>query len=185
MAEHDLRAAARLAVLQDFRRVGRPRWIRVDGPSMEPLIAPGTWLLVDFGPVKPRVGRVVLAWLGPEFVVHRVVRVRGDRILLQGDAELRADPVVARGDLYGVVRGIRRPDGASTSFGCDGAPGQLIAIASRSAARAHGAMARLPSPIGSLLVRPVDAVARVPVQILALVAIAGQVIAIRTDSRST
>lgn len=188
MAERDLSGAARLAVMEDFRRAGRARWIRVDGPSMRPLIAPGTWLLVDFGPVSARVGRIVVASLGRGFVVHRVVRVGGDRVLVQGDAELRADPVVARGDLYGVVRAIRRTNGTTTSVGCDGTSAQLIAIASRTAARAvtvaHRAAARLPRPMGPLLVRPVGALARVPVQILTSMALIRQGIDIRPGVRS-
>lgn len=188
MTEVDARRAARLAVMEDFRSAGRPRWIRVDGPSMGPLIAPGTWLLVDFGPVRPRIGRVVLAWLGHEFVVHRIVRVRGDEVLLQGDAESRADRPVSRRDLYGGVRAIRA-NGVSTSVGCDGTLGQLIAIASRTAARAVVATQRvadsLPSPIGRVLIRPTGAITRAPVQIVVTMALVVQGIAVRAGARST
>lgn len=188
MTEIDARRAARLAVMEDFRAAGRPRWIRVDGPSMGPLIAPGTWLLVDFGPVRPRIGRVVLAWLGHEFVVHRIVRVRGDEVLLQGDAESRADSPILRCNLYGGVRAIRA-NGVSTTVGCDGMLGQLIAIASRTAARAvvaaQRAVARLPVPIGRMLIRSIGAFARVPVQVVVSMALVAQGIAVRAGARST
>jgi peptidase S24-like protein len=178
MAERDLGGAARRAVFDDLRRAGRARWIRVDGPSMWPLIVPGSWLLVDFAPFSPQVGQIVLASLTREFVVHRVVRVRGDRILLQGDAELRADPVIARVALYGVVRAVRRTNGRATSVGCDGASARLIAIASRAAARAvngaYRATGRLPTPIRRVLVGSVGPMARVPVRVLATMALVGQ-----------
>jgi hypothetical protein len=188
MGERELGGAARRAVFEDFRRAGGARWIRVDGPSMWPLVSPGSRLQVDFGQFSPRVGQIVLALLGREFVVHRVVRVRGDRVLLQGDAELRADPEIASVALYGVVRSIRRTNGRASSVGCDGTSARLIAIASRAAARAvtaaYRATGRLPTPIRRALVWLVGPMARVPVRVVATVALMGQRIGSHRGVRS-
>lgn len=64
----------------------------VKGNSMLPFII-GGWESVEL--VKPEavaVGDVVLAWInGCRFVVHRIIRIDGDRIQLMGDGNLSGE----------------------------------------------------------------------------------------------
>lgn len=61
----------------------------VNGRSMLPFIVGGRESVILEKPTEVKVGDVVLAWVdGNRFVVHRVIRVNGDRLTLMGDGNL-------------------------------------------------------------------------------------------------
>lgn len=61
----------------------------VKGYSMLPFIIGGRESVDLVRPGAPRVGDVVLAWVeGCRYVVHRIIRVDGDRVTLMGDGNV-------------------------------------------------------------------------------------------------
>ena len=75
----------------------------VYGNSMLPFIIGGKESVILQKPELPKVGDVVLAWAdGYRYVVHRIIRINGDRVTLLGDGDLggtehcRVDDVKAR-----------------------------------------------------------------------------------------
>jgi hypothetical protein len=144
---------ARRALFEDDRRHGASRWIEARGVSMRPLIAPGTWMLVDFGTRPGGTGEIALLRLGDVIVAHRVVatirRETGTFLVTKGDAEPYCDAPVSVEDVIGVVRALRRaPGGRATTLGCAGRPARMIGRISgwsgRSAMRARRLAPLLP-----------------------------------------
>jgi len=61
----------------------------VNGNSMLPFIIGGKESVILQGPGLIDVGDVVLAWAdGYRYVVHRIIRIDGDRVTLMGDGNL-------------------------------------------------------------------------------------------------
>ena len=61
----------------------------VNGNSMLPFIIGGKESVILHGPGLTDVGDVVLAWVdGCRYVVHRIVRIDGERVTLMGDGNL-------------------------------------------------------------------------------------------------
>ena len=61
----------------------------VNGNSMLPFIIGGKESVILQKPELPKVGDVVLAWAdGYRYVVHRIVRIDGERVTLMGDGNL-------------------------------------------------------------------------------------------------
>ena len=61
----------------------------VNGNSMLPFIIGGKESVILQGPRLIDVGDVVLAWVdGCRYVVHRIIRINGDRVTLMGDGNL-------------------------------------------------------------------------------------------------
>ena len=61
----------------------------VKGYSMNPFIIGGQESVELVKPESVKVGDVVLAWInGNRYVVHRVIRVEGDKVQLMGDGNL-------------------------------------------------------------------------------------------------
>jgi SOS-response transcriptional repressor LexA len=61
----------------------------VNGNSMLPFIIGGKESVILQKPELPKVGDVVLAWAdGYRYVVHRIIRINGDRVTLMGDGNL-------------------------------------------------------------------------------------------------
>ena len=64
----------------------------VKGLSMQPFIIGGKESVILHRPVLIDVGDVVLAWVdGCRYVVHRIIRIDGDRITLMGDGNLTTE----------------------------------------------------------------------------------------------
>ena len=61
-------------------------YVRVDGDSMVPSVQPGSLLVVD-RMAETRDGHIVLARIGPEFLVKRLHTGEAGRILLLSDNE--------------------------------------------------------------------------------------------------
>ena len=61
----------------------------VNGNSMLPFIIGGKESVILHGPGLIDVGDVVLAWVdGCRYVVHRIVRIDGERVTLMGDGNI-------------------------------------------------------------------------------------------------
>ena len=61
----------------------------VNGRSMLPFIIGGRESVILQQPPKLKLGDVVLAWVeGNRYVVHRIIRIDGDRVTLMGDGNL-------------------------------------------------------------------------------------------------
>jgi hypothetical protein len=61
----------------------------VNGNSMLPFVIGGKESVILQKPELPKVGDVVLAWAdGYRYVVHRIVRIDGERVTLMGDGNL-------------------------------------------------------------------------------------------------
>ena len=61
----------------------------VNGNSMLPFIIGGKESVILHGPGFTDVGDVVLAWVdGCRYVVHRIIRIDGDRVTLMGDGNV-------------------------------------------------------------------------------------------------
>lgn len=90
---------------------GRKVTIRATGWSMLPLI----WDdrdTITLGPLSPdsiRVGRIVLAQLGTgRYVVHRISKIRGSRVVLRGDGNPYQEEYVHHDKVLAELVGIRR-----------------------------------------------------------------------------
>ncbi|MBE6270985.1 MAG: hypothetical protein E7101_08545 [Prevotella ruminicola] len=61
----------------------------VNGNSMLPFIIGGRESVILQKPIAPKAGHVVLAWAdGCRYVVHRIIRIDGERVTLMGDGNL-------------------------------------------------------------------------------------------------
>ena len=64
----------------------------VNGNSMLPFIIGGKESVILQKPTEPKVGDVVLAWVdGNRYVVHRIIRIDGDRVTQMGDGNLTTE----------------------------------------------------------------------------------------------
>ena len=62
----------------------------VNGHSMLPFIVGWRDCVILQKPIQPKVGDVVVAWVeGRRYVLHRIIRIEGDRITLMGDGNLK------------------------------------------------------------------------------------------------
>lgn len=62
----------------------------VNGHSMLPFVVGWRDCVILQKPRQPKVGDVVVAWVeGRRYVLHRIIRIEGDRITLMGDGNLK------------------------------------------------------------------------------------------------
>ena len=96
-----------IVVLEAIRllEMGKRVTLPVNGKSMLPFILGGIESVELVKTDTPVVGDVVLAWINDSrYVVHRMIRIEGDRIQLMGDGNLggnefcRPSDVAARAD---------------------------------------------------------------------------------------
>ena len=72
----------------------------VNGQSMLPFIIGGQESVILGRPDGAQVGDVVLAWVdGTRYVVHRIIRIDGDRVTLMGDGNIAGMEYCTVGDL--------------------------------------------------------------------------------------
>lgn len=114
VGELSLPGPALLELLHAVLGRGRAFRFQATGSSMSPCIRDGD--LIQVAPVSragPRLGQVVACVLpgrrGP--VVHRVIGRRGARFLTKGDNACRADGLLARSLILGVVTRVERNGG--------------------------------------------------------------------------
>ena len=101
-----------LALLGEALGRGRHVTIRARGHSMRPLVPDGSQvLLVPLGGV-PKVGDVVAYGRGANLVIHRVCRVRDERITTRGDGGSgREEPSINTSALLGRAACAKTPGG--------------------------------------------------------------------------
>lgn len=91
--------------VRDLLQEGSPVRIRVCGQSMLPFFRSGSEILLR--PVREtdfRPGSVVLGETEQgHFVVHRIYRIEGDRIILLGDGNIAGTETIPRHRIYGTV----------------------------------------------------------------------------------
>ena len=62
----------------------------VNGHSMLPFVVGWRDCVILQKPAHPRVGDVVVAWVeGRRYVLHRIIRIDGERVTLMGDGNLK------------------------------------------------------------------------------------------------
>jgi hypothetical protein len=177
------------ATFDRYRDQHESVWIKAQGDSMRPLIAPGAQLLVEFG-VQPRqVGEIVVFGQGDRLVAHRLVAWQsGCGWVAKGDAEAYSDGSLEPSDTLGVVRAVRHaPNQAATTIGCQGQLARVIAHAShwlgRGAALARRAATFLPDPLRRLALRAIPPFIRVAaLALFAPVRWAAQIQAVKAHS---
>lgn len=104
-----------LAQMAEGRQVTLP----FEGRSMEPMLQGGKDEVV-LAPVSQPLKRydVVLYRRGEQYVLHRIVAVKGDRLLLRGDACVDKEEIAAA-DAVALMKQIRHADGSVQP--CEGA----------------------------------------------------------------
>lgn len=76
----------------------------VKGVSMMPFIIGGRESVVLKKPATLHVGDVILAWVdGCRYVVHRIIRIDGDHITLQGDGNIRGTEACSVSDVKAIA----------------------------------------------------------------------------------
>lgn len=98
-----------LAVFQ--RRTGQQQVMRMIGNSMRPCIRHGDRLHVELRPAIFRLGDVLIRRHKGRFIAHRLVAVRGEELILRGDANLVYDPPVLKNQVVGRVTGVENTTG--------------------------------------------------------------------------
>ena len=73
------------------------------GVSMRPFIEGGRDSVLLRKCKKLRLGHIVLAKIGEQYVLHRVVKFEGNKIILQGDGNLEGQEVCRGKDIVGYV----------------------------------------------------------------------------------
>lgn len=73
------------------------------GVSMRPFIEGGRDKVILRTCKEPKVGIIVLAKVNNSFVLHRIYKIKGEDIILQGDGNLRGQEVCRFEDIIGCV----------------------------------------------------------------------------------
>ncbi len=84
--------------------------IRLVGWSMYPFLSPKTDILV-LAPVQPEELRpmdIVLAKVGNNYILHRLIRQEGNNWLMQGDANIGIEEIVSPDDVIGKLVQVER-----------------------------------------------------------------------------
>lgn len=81
------------------------------GESMRPFIEGGRDKVILKSCREPRVGMIVLAKVGDTYVLHRIYRIDGDKITLQGDGNLMGTEQCSSADIIGYVVRLKGWDG--------------------------------------------------------------------------
>jgi signal peptidase I len=92
--------------------IGCPRVrFHVIGKSMQPLIQRGNWIVVE--PIFPNMGYaqgdIILFSRADEFVVHRIVALKDQSIITQGDWTKIQDPPILQSVVIGRVVEVEKP----------------------------------------------------------------------------
>lgn len=76
----------------------------VNGWSMLPFIIGGKESVILQKPTELKEGEVVLAWTTDNhYVIHRIIRINGEKVELMGDGNLRGREYCARSDVKALV----------------------------------------------------------------------------------
>jgi signal peptidase I len=83
--------------------------LRIAGCSMLPALRPGDIVRVercDAGAV--RIGEIVQIVLDGQLVCHRLIEIKNDRFITQGDANCHVDPEIGAPQILGLVTSVLR-----------------------------------------------------------------------------
>lgn len=101
-------------LLPEFERLiqnGHTVEFTPQGVSMRPTIEGGRDSVLLQMCKTPKVGYIVLAKIDEQYVLHRIVKIRGQQIILQGDGNLKGQEVCSRNDIIGKVVRIKGDGG--------------------------------------------------------------------------
>ncbi|MDE5787207.1 MAG: S24/S26 family peptidase [Bacteroidaceae bacterium] len=99
-----------LGMVRDMIREGHTATIPVKGYSMRPFLEHLRDRVVLDAPHVLEVGDAVLAEIAPgHYVLHRIIRIEGDRLTLMGDGNVKGTERCRRQDVAGVVTHYLRP----------------------------------------------------------------------------
>lgn len=124
--------AVAIELCAEILRSRRPVTLTNLSNSLWPLVRNGDALTLQ--PASDaRLGQLAGVLRAGRLVVHRVVRVRGARLWLKGDANEQVDPEIDRAEIVGVVATQRLPWGPVVSHGWLGmrALNVVVAVVSR------------------------------------------------------
>lgn len=83
-----------------------------EGNSMLPFIRSGRDSVLLSPPVRPlETGDIILAKIGPRYILHRIIALHGDQVTLMGDGNLHEKERCTAADVIGIVTEIRKGDG--------------------------------------------------------------------------
>jgi hypothetical protein len=97
------------AVIQS--KLGRQQVMQMIGNSMRPCICHGDRLHVELHPARLRLGDVLIWQHQGRLIAHRLVAIRGEDLLLRGDANLVYDPPVLKSKIVGRIKGVEHATG--------------------------------------------------------------------------
>lgn len=81
------------------------------GVSMRPFIEGGRDKVILKSCREPRVGMIVLAKVGDTYVLHRIYKIDGEKIILHGDGNLTGFEQCRPADIVGYVVRLKGMDG--------------------------------------------------------------------------
>lgn len=94
------------ALMREVLEAGHRFRFTAHGTSMSPFIRDGD--SVELMPVtQPRYGEVLAVSDGARLMLHRVVKMKGDAVLLKGDHARNADGWFEKGQILGKVASVR------------------------------------------------------------------------------
>lgn len=91
-------------IVLESLRMGQSVKLNVKGQSMLPFFISGQSVLIR--PIHDddyKKGMVVLADAGKHFVVHRILRIEGNRVTLFGDGNIIGTETMTKDKVYGVI----------------------------------------------------------------------------------
>ena len=97
---------------------GLPVELCVTGDSMQPYLrgdGSETIIVGTFSPEKLKVGQIVLFRHEDSHIFHRIIKIKGNRFIMQGDGVVKKQEEALLSDIIGVVNVIIRPSGKSVS----------------------------------------------------------------------
>ena len=108
---HEIPNDALLSLVSEKLAEGHTAVIWVKGYSMRPFIEYGRDRVKLAYPKELNVGDAVLAQIAPgHYVLHRIIRMEGDEIELQGDGNVRGTEHCRQSDVCGVLTEYIRPN---------------------------------------------------------------------------
>lgn len=100
-----------VAVLQEGKNVR----LYIRGNSMFPFLRDGKDILELCPPGDKALcrGDVVLFRYGGKLLLHRIIALRGDHFIMQGDGCWQGKEKAVRSDIFAILHAVQRPDGKS------------------------------------------------------------------------
>lgn len=108
-----MKNAQLLSAVRGLIAEGHTVTFKVKGQSMTPFLIDGrdSVVLAPFARTDLKVGTIVLVCLPPEgqYILHRIIKVQGERFMMMGDGNCRGVECFSYADVVGVaVRVVRR-----------------------------------------------------------------------------